>query len=112
MTNYNRHTKHNNDVNKQSSELALKRLADLKFQFDLLSNELFHLKQYVSLVEFDPAYRNETESFHRFLKNEQLNIDASSFMKENYNENKVDSETARRRGYQLRASSTLKDESS
>lgn len=42
-------------------------LADLRFKYELLINELFHLKEFTSLVEFDPSFRNSSESFNSFV---------------------------------------------
>ncbi|CEP62348.1 chromatin-remodeling protein SWR1 LALA0_S05e03620g [Lachancea lanzarotensis] len=43
-------------------------VAELKFNYDLLINELYHLKEYTSLVEFDPCFRNSSDSFDHFVK--------------------------------------------
>ncbi|SCU95902.1 LAME_0F14004g1_1 [Lachancea meyersii CBS 8951] len=47
-------------------------VAELKFNYDLLINELYHLKEYTSLVEFDPYFRNSSESFDHFVKSSSL----------------------------------------
>ncbi|AAS52229.2 ADR309Wp [Eremothecium gossypii ATCC 10895] len=49
-------------------------LADWKFQYDLLTNELFHLHEFTSLLEFDPAFRHESDSFARFLADKHLEL--------------------------------------
>lgn len=59
----------------QRDNLKYPNLAQLKFEYDLLSNELFHLKEYISLVEFDPCYVNDSESYKRFIQNEGLSLD-------------------------------------
>ena len=56
-------------------DTVTRRLADLKFKYDLLSNELFHLREFVSLLEFDPALKNDMESFQKFLTKRGLNFD-------------------------------------
>ena len=56
-------------------DVVTRRLADLKFKYDLLTNELFHLKEFVSLLEFDPVLKNDMESFQRFLTRQGLNLD-------------------------------------
>lgn len=51
-------------------------LIDNKVRYDLLTNELFHLKEYVSLVEFDPCRSNEKNvTFKNFLKDEGFSLD-------------------------------------
>lgn len=50
------------------------KLADLRFEYELLTNELFHLVQFTSLVDFDPVYQNESESFRDFLSARGLNV--------------------------------------
>ncbi|QHS72527.1 chromatin-remodeling protein SWR1 [Saccharomyces paradoxus] len=47
-------------------------LADLKFKYDLLTNELFHLREFVSLIDYDPTHFNDSESFQKFLKDTHL----------------------------------------
>ncbi|SCU82147.1 LANO_0B05248g1_1 [Lachancea nothofagi CBS 11611] len=49
-------------------------IAELKFNYDVLINELYHLKEYTSLVEFDPCLRNSSESFEHFVKSGNLDI--------------------------------------
>lgn len=64
-------------ANGKSKELAAKKLEKLsllKFHYDLLSNELFHLKEFMSTIEFDPCYSNDTESYQRFLREENLTL--------------------------------------
>ncbi|KOH01161.1 chromatin-remodeling protein SWR1 [Saccharomyces eubayanus] len=50
-------------------------LADLKFKYDLLTNELFHLREFISLVDYDPTHFNDSESFHKFLKDTHLSLE-------------------------------------
>ncbi|EJS42296.1 swr1p [Saccharomyces arboricola H-6] len=50
-------------------------LADLKFKYDLLTNELFHLREFISLVDYDPTHFNDTESFQKFLKDTHLSLE-------------------------------------
>lgn len=50
-------------------------LADLKFRYDLLTNELFHLREFVSLVDYDPTHFNDSESFQKFLKETHLSLE-------------------------------------
>lgn len=71
------------------------KLAQLRFDYELLANELFHLKEFTSLVEFDPSYENDSESYKRFLTEENLSLE----VREDENGGRV-----RRR--QLRASTT------
>ncbi|SCU91748.1 LADA_0F11782g1_1 [Lachancea dasiensis] len=47
-------------------------IAELKFKYDLLINELYHLKEYTSLVEYDPCFRNASESFEHFVQSSNL----------------------------------------
>ncbi|SCU98496.1 LAFA_0G18294g1_1 [Lachancea sp. 'fantastica'] len=49
-------------------------VAELKFNYDLLINELYHLKEYTSLVEFDPCFRNSSDSFEHFVKSSGLGL--------------------------------------
>lgn len=58
---------------KEDSKLDV--LVDKKLQYDLLTNELFHLKEYVSLIDFDPSRSNENnDTFHDFLQEEGLTL--------------------------------------
>ena len=50
-------------------------LADLKFKYDLLTNELFHLREFISLVDYDPTHFNDTESFQKFLEDTHLSLE-------------------------------------
>ncbi|SMN19704.1 similar to Saccharomyces cerevisiae YDR334W SWR1 Swi2/Snf2-related ATPase that is the structural component of the SWR1 complex [Maudiozyma saulgeensis] len=50
------------------------KLVDLKYKFDVLTNELFYLKDYVSLIEYDPRQKNDTDSYDRFLERENIMI--------------------------------------
>lgn len=50
-------------------------LADLKFRYDLLTNELFHLREFVSLVDYDPTHFNDSESFQKFLRETHLSLE-------------------------------------
>ncbi|CAI4058914.1 chromatin-remodeling protein SWR1 SKDI_04G5460 [Saccharomyces kudriavzevii IFO 1802] len=50
-------------------------LADLKFKYDLLTNELFHLREFISLVDYDPTHFNDTESFQKFLQDTHLSLE-------------------------------------
>lgn len=47
-------------------------LKDLLLQFELMTNELFHLKEYVSLIDYDPLERNNSELFQGFLRDNDL----------------------------------------
>lgn len=49
-------------------------IADLKFNYEVLINELFHLKEFTSLVEYDPCFRNSSESFEHFVKTSGLGL--------------------------------------
>lgn len=56
-------------------------LIDSKLRYDLLTNELFHLKEYVSLVEFDPLHSNENNmTFQNFLKAEGFSLDEIKYI--------------------------------
>ncbi|GAV51738.1 hypothetical protein ZYGR_0AF02090 [Zygosaccharomyces rouxii] len=67
-------TRDNGKYNQRDNE-KYPNLAQLKFEYDLLSNELFHLKEYISLVEFDPCYVNDSESYHRFIQDQGLSLE-------------------------------------
>lgn len=67
-------TRANGKYNQKDTELY-PNLAQLKFEYDLLSNELFHLKEYISLVEFDPCYVNNSESYSRFIHDQGLSLE-------------------------------------
>lgn len=64
-----------NGKSKELDAKKLEKLSLLKFHYDLLSNELFHLKEFMSMIEFDPCYSNDTESYQRFLREENLALD-------------------------------------
>lgn len=49
-------------------------LAELKLNYDLLINELFHLLEFTSLVEFDPCFRNSSDSFYHFISTNGLGL--------------------------------------
>ena len=49
-------------------------LAELKLNYDLLINELFHLLEFTSLVEFDPCFRNNSDSFYHFINTNGLGL--------------------------------------
>ncbi|SCU83656.1 LAMI_0C04060g1_1 [Lachancea mirantina] len=53
-------------------------LAEIKFKYELLVNELFHLKEFTSLLEYDPSYRNSSASFDSFLSRSKLDMSAVS----------------------------------
>lgn len=74
MAPYKNKTKTKNKTNQDRIDA----LVDLKYRFDLLSNELFHLKEYISLIEFDPTHKNETDSFNKFLNREHLSINENN----------------------------------
>ncbi|QLQ80691.1 hypothetical protein HG537_0E00440 [Torulaspora globosa] len=59
---------------KSISSKKVERLAQLRFEYELLANELFHLKEFMSLVEFDPSYENESESYRRFLVDDGVSL--------------------------------------
>ncbi|CAB4253786.1 similar to Saccharomyces cerevisiae YDR334W SWR1 Swi2/Snf2-related ATPase that is the structural component of the SWR1 complex [Maudiozyma barnettii] len=59
---------------KLSNDDKFIKLVDLKYKFDILANELFYLKDYISLIEFDPRQRNDTDSYDRFLERENIRI--------------------------------------
>ncbi|CCK69629.1 chromatin-remodeling protein SWR1 KNAG_0C05310 [Huiozyma naganishii CBS 8797] len=86
-----------------------------KFEYDLLTNELFHLKEYISLVDFDPGNSHESsDSFGVFLRQTNLALDdavADGLPEDGAagSQNGLDSNTTPRRRRQLRASSTAKD---
>lgn len=67
-------TKDNGKYNQRDSE-KYSNLAQLKFEYDLLTNELFHLEEYISLVEFDPCYVNDSESHYRFIQDHGLSLE-------------------------------------
>ncbi|KAK5782154.1 hypothetical protein RI543_000078 [Arxiozyma heterogenica] len=56
-------------------------LIDSKIRYDLLTNELFHLKEYVSLVGFDPLHSNDNNmTFQKFLKAEGFSLDEIKYI--------------------------------
>ncbi|CCD24111.1 chromatin-remodeling protein SWR1 NDAI_0C04510 [Naumovozyma dairenensis CBS 421] len=61
--------------NKQNPKKKYELVADLKFKHDLLTNELFHLQKFISLVEFDPSYSNESESYKEFIDKNGLALE-------------------------------------
>lgn len=103
------------DNKKATSTKKLEKLAELKYNYDLLTNELFHLKEFMSLIEFDPSYSNDTESYQRFLQDEGLLLDA---MQPHHNSNNTNGdlrgkkETNGVRRRQLRGSTTTETDSS
>ncbi|AMD19772.1 HCL379Wp [Eremothecium sinecaudum] len=52
-------------------------LATWYYEYDLLTNELFHLHEFTSLLEFDPAYRNESDAFRVFLEDCKLSLNVA-----------------------------------
>lgn len=65
-----------NNVVEQIQDANTSLLIDSKVRYDLLTNELFHLKEYVSLVGFDPLHSNENNvTFQNFLKAEGFSLD-------------------------------------
>lgn len=59
--------------NNKDSNLDI--LVDKKLQYDLLTKELFYLKEYVTLIDFDPSHSYENnDTFHEFLTEEGLTI--------------------------------------
>lgn len=96
--------------NKEDSKLDL--LVDKKLQYDLLTNELFHLKEYVSLIDFDPSRSNENnDTFHDFLQEEGLTLLNDHKIQEKLSNKNISTEplsnesNGRIRRRQLRASS-------
>ncbi|CCH58131.1 hypothetical protein TBLA_0A03310 [Henningerozyma blattae CBS 6284] len=65
-----------NNSNVSPNEIKQQRLTDLKLEYDLLSNELFHLKEFISLAEFNPLFENESENFKRFIKDNNLDLNS------------------------------------
>lgn len=92
-----------NGKKKGTAAKKLERLAQLKFDYELLTNELFHLKEFMSLVEFDPSYENDSESYKRFLVDGKLSLESLGGQ-EDENEDQANNGRVRRR--QLRASTT------
>ncbi|KAH9198740.1 SNF2 family N-terminal domain-containing protein [Zygosaccharomyces rouxii] len=86
-------TRDNGKYNQRDNE-KYSNLAQLKFEYDLLSNELFHLKEYISLVEFDPSYVNDTESYNRFIQDQGLSLENVHL--QNHKEPSVDIPVRRR----------------
>lgn len=69
-------------------------LLNWKLEYDLLTNELFHLVQFTSLYEFDPLYRNnETLSFQNFITERHLDLQDDN----NYNDQELDKSNEYRR---------------
>ncbi|EDO18657.1 hypothetical protein Kpol_1055p13 [Vanderwaltozyma polyspora DSM 70294] len=85
------------------------KLAEDSFQYNLLVNELFYLREFVSLIEFDPAHRNDSENFDRFLKDNKLSLDdldeVGELSKDTAND-KTDSIPAVRKKRNLRGTTT------
>lgn len=65
-----------NGKNKKAPVKKLEQLANFKYKYDLLTNELFHLKEFMSLIEFDPSYCNDNENYRRFLQDEDLTLES------------------------------------
>lgn len=91
---------------KLNQKEKIEKLVDLKHKFDLLANELFQLKEYISLIEFDPAARNDTESFQRFLEREKLTIIEGDISKSDPNSRNTTS-IRRSHRHQLRTTSVI-----
>ncbi|KAG0668333.1 swr1 complex component [Maudiozyma exigua] len=89
-----------------SQKQKIEKLVDLKYEFDLLTNELFQLKEYISLIEFDPTVRNDTDSFERFLESEKLTIIEGDISKTDPNSKSTPS-VRRSHRHQLRATSVV-----
>ncbi|KAH3899444.1 related to Helicase SWR1 [Saccharomycodes ludwigii] len=95
MTNSNTHNNSPilNNINSDSSTNDKKNdidlLADLKFQYEVLTNELFHLYNFTNIDEFDPLFREKRESlvFSDFLKEHGLNLESTDKDATNTNHN-------------------------
>ncbi|SJM84883.1 related to Helicase SWR1 [Zygosaccharomyces bailii] len=83
-----------NGKSKQQELEERSSLAQLKFEYDLLANELFHLKEYISLVEFDPSYVNDSESYHRFIQDQALSLE--NLQPHTSNQHNIDAPVRRR----------------
>ncbi|CCE62864.1 hypothetical protein TPHA_0D02260 [Tetrapisispora phaffii CBS 4417] len=70
-----------NTVNKEDERRNS--LAQLAYEYEVLCNELFHLKEYISLLEFDPSYRNSSNSYDTFIKENDLSLKSLDIKKEN-----------------------------
>lgn len=54
-----------------------RQLAKTRLEYELLTNELFHLWEFTSLVEYDPLFRNTSNSFKTFLQERGLDVESS-----------------------------------
>lgn len=98
----------NTNKSKNSRLNSLRKLSDLKYEHDKLTNELFHLKEFVSLVEFDPLYRETSENFNRFIQENNLEWNKLYKSKETDQDvhEKLEDKTVRRPTRHLRENTT------
>lgn len=97
-----------NGKKKDKTAKKLETLAQLKFEYELLVGELFHLKEFMSLVEFDPSYENDGEGYKRFLADSNLSLDNLQPQQDgSIDTGDSGARTVRRR--QLRASTTAEN---
>lgn len=97
-----------NGKKKDKTARRLETLAQLKFDYELLASELFHLKEFMSLVEFDPSYENDGEGYKRFLEDSNLSLDNLQPGQDG-SIDREDSGMRRVRKRQLRASTTAEN---
>ncbi|KAL3239672.1 chromatin-remodeling protein SWR1 [Nakaseomyces bracarensis] len=88
-------TKNPKNSNDQRTR-ALQQLTELKYEHDILTNELYHLKEFVSLVEFDPLYRESSESYNRFINENNLDWN-KLFSNSEEGEDKLEEENTKRK---------------
>lgn len=97
--------------NGKKNNKAVKRLetlAQLKFDYEILTSELFHLKEFMSLVEFDPTRENDSEGYKRFLEDNNLGLENLQSQQDGSSDvNDPSMRKVRRR--QLRASTTAEN---
>ncbi|CDO96353.1 unnamed protein product [Kluyveromyces dobzhanskii CBS 2104] len=83
-----------------------RQLAETRFEYELLTNELFHLYEFASLVDYDPLFRNSSDSFKSFLAERGLDVES------NVGEDDLKESNASRRLKRRRTSAAKKESTS
>lgn len=66
-------SKNNKKLNgKDNRQSKIEKLSELKLRHDQLTNELYHLHEYISLVEYDPFYIPNSENYERLLEEKDV----------------------------------------